>query len=145
MNDDELLNHEKKLYEREEIVNKQPAKFKKNEFDEHFKLDKMKPVVDDWEPKWVRLATLGMTFHRPIEQDGMLVDTGRRSSDGYVDVPENLADDVSMGLLDPSMYSTEELRQMSIARHQSEQDMSSMFFDEKDRIDVNNHNGYNHK
>lgn len=143
MNDDELLNHEKNLNE-SNIVNK-PAEFKKNEVDEHFNFDKMKPVVDDWEPKWVRLSTLGLTVHRPIEQDGMLVDTGRRSSDGYVDVPENLADDVSMGLLDPSRYSREELRQMSIARHQSEQDMSSMFSDEKDRTDVNDLNGYNHK
>lgn len=123
------------------IVNK-PSELDKINDDEKLNKEKKK-MVDDWKPNWVRLSMLGATIHSPIEQNGMLVDSSIKIGDGYVDVPENLADDVSRGILDPSKYSREELLKLSIERHNREQSISDMFLDEEknhdDVIEQNNH------
>ena len=52
-----------------------------------------------------------------------------KTPDGYVDVPENLVDDVNSGKLDLTSYTHEQLRQMSIDRHKRSQPIRVPFDD----------------
>ena len=108
----------------------------KEMFEEREKINETdKPVYMAWEPKWIRLKMQGYTIPITIYQGGEATQRMRRTPDGYVDIPENLAKEVESGQLDPTMYTREQLRQMSIAKHQREEELLAMAKDEYEIVD----------
>ena len=77
-------------------------------------------IEDDWEPEWIRIAMAGVTITKPVEDNGVLYEQQTRTSDGYIDIPANLVDEVEAGTLSPSAYTQEQLRQMAIDKHRRE-------------------------
>ncbi|MBR3198889.1 MAG: hypothetical protein IKG27_02610 [Bacilli bacterium] len=71
-----------------------------------------------WEPKWVRLKMASRVFPgKVMDDDGRARLNYNTTPDGFIDVPENLVDDVRNGKLNPNLYTREQLRQMSIDRY----------------------------
>ena len=92
---------------------------------------------DEWQPKWVRLSMFGTSLLRPVDVNDKLTYVQKKNPDGFVDVPENLADDVLSGKLDPTLYTIEQLEEMSIRKHLMEIEYSQNNYvesviDEKD-------------
>ncbi len=86
---------------------------KKNVEDD--KLEK-KPDKYDWKPNWVRLEMPGKTIVEKIDGRAVM----DKVPNGYVDIPENLIDEVMNGLIDPLNYTRQQLEQLAIAKHNGE-------------------------